>query len=136
MADISKISMERIDDLVDKIAELNAKITSVETTINQTISQMRYVSEAWSQETEWYRVWSDGWIEQGGESIGGGGETIIFKKPFLTANYTTLVTPLYYKEVTIFNFTVISKSPTQMTLISGDNSGAGVRPKNWYACGY
>ena len=88
MVDISKIDIETINGLLNKLDEINTKLINLE--------NRRYVVETWSEGTEWYRVWSDGWIEQGGES-NGGGETLIFKKPFLTANYTTLVTPLYYK---------------------------------------
>lgn len=49
-----------------------------------------YVTKTWRRETEWYRVWSDGWIEQGGHGTGG---TCTFNKPFSNTNYTFNVQP-------------------------------------------
>lgn len=49
-----------------------------------------YVTKTWRSGTEWYRVWSDGWIEQGGH---GTGSACTFSKPFSNENYTFNVQP-------------------------------------------
>lgn len=49
-----------------------------------------YVIETWRSGTNWYRVWSDGWIEQGGHGTGG---TCTFNKSFSNTNYTFNVQP-------------------------------------------
>lgn len=49
-----------------------------------------YVTKTWRRGTEWYRVWSDGWIEQGGHGTGG---TCTFNKSFSNTNYTFNVQP-------------------------------------------
>lgn len=49
-----------------------------------------YVTKTWRSGTEWYRVWSDGWIEQGGH---GTGSACTFSKPFSNKNYTFNVQP-------------------------------------------
>ena len=49
-----------------------------------------YVTQTWRSGTEWYRVWSDGWIEQGGHGTGG---TCTFNKSFSNTNYTFNVQP-------------------------------------------
>ena len=49
MADISKINMERINGLLDKLDEVTNKINS-----------MKYVVESYQNGTTWYRIWSDG----------------------------------------------------------------------------
>ena len=49
-----------------------------------------YVTQTWRSETEWYRVWSDGWIEQGGHGTGG---TCTFNKSFSNTKYTFNVQP-------------------------------------------
>ena len=48
-----------------------------------------YVVETWQSGTEWYRVWSDGLIEQGGigTTASNGIVSLTFKKPFAAANY-------------------------------------------------
>lgn len=49
-----------------------------------------YVTQTWNIGTEWYRVWSDGFIEQGGHGIG---NACTFSKPFAYINYTFNVQP-------------------------------------------
>ena len=49
-----------------------------------------YITEAWRSGTAWHRVWSDGFIEQGGHGTGG---SCTFSKPFSNTNYTFNVQP-------------------------------------------
>lgn len=53
-------------------------------------SPKTYVTKTWSSGTEWYRVWSDGFIEQGGH---GTDSACTFSKPFSNKNYTFNVQP-------------------------------------------
>lgn len=52
--------------------------------------QMVYVCETWKSGFEWYRKWSDGWIEQGGHGTGG---VCTFSRPFSNLDYTFNVQP-------------------------------------------
>ena len=153
MVDIAKISMERIDNLDVTIADINADISSVETTILQnistqiaslnakitsietTISQMTYIVETWHEGTEWYRIWSDGWIEQGGQ-INGNVVEVEFHKPFSDLNYN--VQALYMdatstEAIWIYNISAFNRSTTKMTL---RNASSTIFRRSWYACGY
>lgn len=47
-----------------------------------------YIVETYRNGTEWYRVWSDGWLEQGGYKDGDTKGTITFLKPYISAEYT------------------------------------------------
>ena len=47
---------------------------------NVTLGVGVYLKETWKSGTSWYRVWSDGYIEQGGRSSGS--VTTSFVKPF------------------------------------------------------
>lgn len=49
-----------------------------------------YVTKTWRRGTNWYRVWSDRWIEQGGHGTGG---TCTFNKSFSNTDYTFNVQP-------------------------------------------
>lgn len=58
-----------------------------------------YVTKTWGSEAQWYRRWSDGWLEQGGRITlkvwtGGGDPNRTFTLPtdFSNATYTTVVT--------------------------------------------
>lgn len=51
-------------------------------------NNVKYIVETWQSGTSWYRVWSDGWIEQGGYlSWNGAWTTLTFNRPFTTTNY-------------------------------------------------
>lgn len=55
------------------------------------------VIESYRNGTEWYRVWSDGWLEQGGESTAYNKQThknltMTLNKPFIDTNYTVNLT--------------------------------------------
>ena len=49
-----------------------------------------YIVETYRNGTEWYRVWSDGWLEQGGRyrAPSTAIHTITFLKPFANTEYT------------------------------------------------
>lgn len=58
-----------------------------------------YVTKTWRKGAQWYRRWSDGWLEQGGRLklevwTGGNDPTRTFSLPtaFSNATYTTVVT--------------------------------------------
>ena len=92
------------------------------------------VIETYVNGASWYRVYSDGWIEQGGfVSSVSGDYTVNFLKPFVDTNYTILKTMstnstaggMQYKQFAFFSRT--ASSATTATA-SADFS--------WYACGY
>lgn len=56
-------------------------------------SGVRYVVEAYSTGSTWYRLYNDGWVEQGGKGTktsSYGYETITLLKPMADTNYTLL----------------------------------------------
>ena len=94
-----------------------------------------YIVETYVNGTSWYRIWSDGWIEQGGYTSGGN-TTITLLKPYTNANYTVLVTmhaggtPLStngYRNKTRKDFYLWGRSYSANDGYSGNA---------WYTCGY
>lgn len=83
MSDISKIDMDRIEGLLLKFEEISNKLNS-----------MKYVVETGQSEdgNQWYRKWSDGWIEQGGIITSGTDATVTVQLivPMTTTNYHVL----------------------------------------------
>ena len=125
MTDISKIDMNRINGLLDKLDEVTNKINS-----------MKYVVETWSEGTEWYRVWSDGWIEQGGRVSGFDiNVTIIFKKSFTTVNYTITQAEIGHtgQDPYVNGYSFQSLTTNSAVCVMRNN---GVNTCMWYACGY
>lgn len=79
-----------IQNVMSAVNAVQASLTQIKLDIAQIPQPRTYVTKTWSSETEWYRVWSDGFIEQGGH---GTGSTCTFSKPFSNKNYTFNVQP-------------------------------------------
>ena len=87
MADTSKLPISRVDKLIDKLNEINNNFNI----INNKLDSMKYVIESGSNEnnTQWYRKWNDGWIEQGGYvSNPSSNETVTLLKSYNNINYS------------------------------------------------
>jgi hypothetical protein len=105
--------------------------TKATTTSSASSSKVAVIVQNYVNGTSWYRVWSDGWIEQGGTHSSGEAVKISLMKNFSNTNYNIQLTgegsqsahtPLYYSKTTS-SFTVRS-------------AAAGTLAGNWYACGY
>lgn len=79
-----------IQNVISVVNDAQATLTQIKLDIAQIPQPRTYVTKTWSSGTEWYRVWSDGFIEQGGH---GTGSTCTFSKPFSNKNYTFNVNP-------------------------------------------
>lgn len=77
-------------DVLTTVAQVQADISQVQDDVDAIPRPNAYVTQTWRSGTEWYRVWSDGWIEQGGHGTGG---TCTFNKSFSNTNYTFNVQP-------------------------------------------
>ena len=89
-----------------------------------------YVTEAWKSGTSWYRIWSDGWIEQGGFVIGASSTNVQLLKIFSDTTYTVLSNCLDEGTTNFYASFIRSKSV---------NSFVAFIPRGslmWYACGY
>ena len=87
--------------------------------------------------TDWYRVWSDGWIEQGGRVVAAERTTTItMLKPFADTNFWCLCN---YQSNTAdtgaarTNYVLAEPLNNTQIICGSYNSTGKVR---WYACGY
>lgn len=72
------------------MADVLTTVAQVQADVDAIPRPNAYVTQTWRSGTKWYRVWSDGWIEQGGHGTGG---TCTFNKSFSNTNYTFNVQP-------------------------------------------
>ena len=98
-----------------------------------------YLKEAYVDGNNWYRVYSDGWIEQGGQCSAADDATvtITFHKPFTNTSYHVL-SGIVEAQLGAGNFRYISFSnftTTTMNVAGQSNCGGSCRGF-WYACGY
>lgn len=110
----------------------NTNLSTFATKMNT--AGIRTIVETYSNGASWYRVYSDGWCEQGGyvNPIPSGltGSSVVFLKEFANTDYFSV--PAWgsadYAAVTSGN-----RSTTGMTIINRTNSAQWCY---WYTCGY
>lgn len=126
------------------VANISTGLTQAETRI----SALEHgagatIVESYRNGTEWYRVWSDGWLEQGGQ-ITDNRATLTFLKPFANANYYINALPTQKGDWGGLSLQAVNRTATSAELWSTiSNSGVAVntwqynRTMNpvWYACG-
>lgn len=118
MVDISKIDMDRIEGLIEKL------------------NSMKYVVETGSNENGWYRKWSDGFIEQWGIfDTNNRPQTINLPISFSNTSYYINCIPRRTNTGSAgWNYHIIIKSSvteSSFQILIADGDGL-----NWYACGY
>lgn len=123
-------------------AEVGAAVKQyarLEERINSIDFDGTYIVETQRNDTEWYRVWSDGWIEQGGEVFQDNAATYVVNllKPYINTDYFACVTlginechtgSPATKYISVYDLTT-----TSFTTYTSNT--AGLRRKRWYACG-
>ena len=109
-----------------------------------------YITETYHSGASWYRVWSDGFIEQGGIRTGTDTNlfSITFPKAFISTNYRPkVIATAAYKESTGYTANTSNCTNRNATLWSctigrATTTGFVVNRAsvnwdiNWYACGY
>ena len=96
------------------------------------------VVEAWRNGDNWYRMWSDGWIEQGGISPGipGVGDLkLMLNKHFTATNYTVLAGVANRLPTAFVYGIAVNWRSTDSFGIDWQNSQS-LDGTYWYACGY
>ena len=118
------------------IEALRKAVTRVEAEIGDLPNTITRVVSTWSNGNNWYRKWSDGWIEQGGRSatqVSGYTYKVNFHTPFTTTRYSLIHMPIYSGVNTPDSITYgRDDSLTTTSATIGTLSSAVF----WYACGY
>lgn len=96
--------------------------------------KMVYVNKTWGSGSNWYRKYSDGWIEQGGEFTKNRDTniTVTFPVAFRNTNYT--IATSQHDPHTGNSLTSTFTSKTKTGIIHNIGSWGG--KWDWFACGY
>ena len=116
-----------------------------EAVVKSDLKECQVVVETYQNGTSWYRVYSDGWIEQGGIATGGTsktGATINLLKPYTSTNYN--ITGSIFRGEALVNgaplaVVFISKTNSSFnasTMYGGGSPAFQAYNYSWYACGY
>ena len=102
-----------------------------------------YITETYVNGASWYRIWSDGWIEQGGHFSRAFTHNTAFKISFLKAfsnanNYLVLQGgSSALAGVSLVGFELATRTKTSYTAkYNAQNGGTHTLEYDWYACGY
>ena len=94
-----------------------------------------YIVETYSNSTSWYRVYSDGWCEQGGATTARD-VTVTFLKPFI-GNYDIVANTIYASFGSDYELGIMKVSSSQARLyIDYGGTYTANSGTNWRACGY
>ena len=116
------------DRLNTTIARTSDVYTKTDTEVVHT------VIETYQNGTNWYRVYDDGWVEQGGRaSVSYTGTDVELLREFTDTNYTVVACSAVTSTAPTINVFAVPKNVTTITLGSGV---AGASAVSWYACGY
>ena len=97
-----------------------------------------HIVETYVNGTSWYRVYSDGWCEQGANnqtSDTNGGYTVTFLKPFKDTNYNVTGMTVDIADGTQC-VKYYAKSATSIGFLTTNNTQYSSMQFNWQACGY
>lgn len=124
-------------DIQNVMSAVNAVQANVENIqANMPPRSSVYVKEIWKSGTEWRRIFSDGWVEQGGILKGSSG-TVSFHKGFSNTDYTFLHTPnLSGMSGQRFALEVSSKTTTSIKVSMGGGANTAPPSMFWVAYGY
>lgn len=109
--------------------------TKATTTSSASNNRVAVVVQNYVNGASWYRVWSDGWIEQGG-TIGATTtqKSVSFIKSFSTTNCTVIATDCNYSTTDVsacWPIGIQIRSSSKFDIKAG-----GTASVRWYACGY
>ena len=127
-----------------KTSSTNGKITSFEPVQPfRAVDYSEYVNtprvvETYKNGTSWYRVWSDGWKEQGGLATNVQGEvSITFLKSFTDTNYYINCNSPLEATYSFQTCGISSRTTTGFKVMQKSyNNDGGACDTCWYVCGY
>lgn len=99
-----------------------------------------YIIEITQNGTEWYKIWSDGWVEQGGYFKGLYNEVVTLQIPMKNIDYTLLTSKCTdtgdYSSHVINVYTKTTKSFMVNGRGQGGKGFSASATGHWYVCGW
>ena len=114
----------------------NASLDNVTTDAGANLNSAgaRTVTQAWSSGTSFYRVYSDGFIEQGGYVTQASPMTITLNKAFTETNYNIQLTCVRADSTIAPSSAALSINKTKTSFQATGNVGS--TNSYWFACGF
>lgn len=113
--------------------------TKATTTSSASSGKVAVVVQNYVNGYSWYRIWSDGWIEQGGQAHATTGlGTLNLTKTFSSIGYCVQVSQATTDGAYSNNHFIMiyEKKTTSFKVKTNATTASGGIPFSWYACGY
>lgn len=122
-----------VGNVMSAVAQVQASVSAVKD--NPILNTRAYLTETWDSGTSWYRRYSDGWTEQGGEYAKprDTNVSVTFPVAFITTNYT--ITTSQYARHSPANQAGCDFTVKRTTGFSHNYNSWGAQ-WGWFACGY
>lgn len=117
-------------DIDEIVTDLNGKADKTD------LAEVQCVIQTYSNGASWYRVWSDGWCEQGGRATDTSAVTINLLKHYINTNYSVLINGI---ENTNSTATITPQFYGARTLTTSSfvlQTSSSLNNVVWYTCGY
>jgi hypothetical protein len=131
------INLSNIGESLNRKADLDFGNVEIGEQFKQSVENagVTFVKETYKDGTDWYRVWSDGWIEQGGQLTPVNAGTVVsLLKPYSDTNYSIQATNR--DSANRRGAQAWQTSTTQITVRATGGTSESSTPCCWYACGY
>ena len=124
----------KVANAVQNLELLNVGKVMENAVLRSSLSTCHVVVETYQNNASWYRIYSDGWCEQGG-NFGTAfsswtAKTVTFLKPFKNLSY--FVVPVTGHTTNTDSPTINKKTADSFSCTPYNSTGNA----NWYACGY
>ncbi len=118
--------------LKDGYIDIKGNVNIVQNTVDDN-SLHAYVISSYHSGTDWYRVYSDGWCEQGGVVSS---SSVTLLKPYKDTNYSIFLGYVGGTDGCWYSTNKTTSSFDQYIKFYGINPMADSAPNYWRACGY
>ena len=121
----------------EQTAGLNSELFNGKVDLDGNNATFAHIVETYSNGTSWYRVWSDGWCEQGGmqtTNLTNNNATVLLLKTMSNTNYSIQISPLKASSSNSYNLCSYGDVTTSSFKIYAQG-GIG-STQSWQACGY
>ncbi len=124
---------EELGSIEETLSTVNGDLSTLSGEFEQHKSETVHLVESYQNGMEWYRLYSDGWCEQGGSQTSTGNlTTVMLLKPYKDNNYNLVVSLKHSASVSAYERYIQTMNADSFIVRMYTAAGAS----NWHAAGY
>lgn len=120
----------------EQTAGLNSELFNGKVDLDGNNATFPHITQTYINGTDWYRIWSDGWCEQGGTNTYDGNQLVTLLVPFKDTNYFVLASVSSKNDKNSNYSSAVGTRTTTQFYLSFSNNTTGNSYNTWRAYGY